>query len=953
MSYIFLVLLSLRSDSDIKIRRLFNIYLVGMIYWQFVSIMVNLSNTAETALFWYNLLISGTGLYSVLYFPFTRAFLGIKKQKRFAILAYAVALGIFIFGLTGLTFTEARMGDFGTYVPEFTSVVYILSPFGYSFWLFGVFNLIREYLTTKSYFQKNRITYLLIGSAFVILGTASNFTSLQDYPVDITLNLINAIFIAYAVLRFRLLDIRQFLLRSVLYSVITATLVALYIGTIVLVEAVLSETIGYASPISGILAICILAMILLPIRNRLQSIIDGIFFRNRIDYQVATETLSRKATTIRDPNELTSLLINTASDTVRSAGAFALLKNEDESSFIVNSKTETLSHEISDIRIDEKDRLASWFDRTQKPIVTEEIKIDSGMSYLMELHETLFSRPEVSIIVPIFYENALTGLLVLGPKLSGTLYTNDDVRFLTTLANLAATALNNAMVYAEIERRLSEQTLLFIISETFRRTSDTEGSMSEILRVLENFLRVEGCGFAYFDRRRTFRRFSADECLVPILEAIKDKKAALEEYYTLYGDGVFKPPAPLLESLAAAGDTSKVGDFHKHAFIPLRQKSELIGILLIPRKGDSARTDQREVDLLKTIRSIVSQGLMLQRTINNLISVTSYNEHILNSLNDMGDLLIVTNLDRTIGSVNMAACEVLGYTEEELVGGSIDMIAPQDDALFKTERMRGFMDGDSITNYSISLRAKTGEEIPMLYSATALSNEEGKSEAVVGIARDITEHIRAEEVKKNMLMMREIHHRIKNNLQVISSLLYLQSDYVEDDSTKQMFIESQDRVHSMALIHERLYRTEDMAGIEFGQYIESLTRSLLSSYSGQDMTIELNLQLTENVLLSMDAAVPCGLIVNELVTNSLKHGFQAKREGNLLIVLEPFEIDGHTNYRLSVSDDGAGLPDNFDYANSDTLGLQLVTTLVRQLDGVIDVQSREGTSITIEFPERG
>jgi two-component sensor histidine kinase len=190
---------------------------------------------------------------------------------------------------------------------------------------------------------------------------------------------------------------------------------------------------------------------------------------------------------------------------------------------------------------------------------------------------------------------------------------------------------------------------------------------------------------------------------------------------------------------------------------------------------------------------------------------------------------------------------------------------------------------------------------------------------------------------------------------VISSLLHLQSGYVDDDATKEMFIESQNRVRSMALIHERLYRTESLVGVEFGQYLESLTRSLMFTYGAHEAAIDLQMNVDPGIHLGMDTAVPCGLIVNELVTNALKHGFDTKTGGIITISLEHTNAEAdpgaRRTFQLTIDDSGRGLPDSFDIEQSETLGLQLVTTLVEQLDGDIEVESNSGSKFIINFVE--
>jgi two-component sensor histidine kinase len=205
-------------------------------------------------------------------------------------------------------------------------------------------------------------------------------------------------------------------------------------------------------------------------------------------------------------------------------------------------------------------------------------------------------------------------------------------------------------------------------------------------------------------------------------------------------------------------------------------------------------------------------------------------------------------------------------------------------------------------------------------------------------------------LQEKEVLLQEIHHRVKNNLQVVSSLLNLQSRYIEDEKTLQMFRESQSRVKSMALIHERLYRSKDLAQIDFGEYVQTLTRDLFRSYQAQAGSVALKVDV-QDVFLGVDTAIPCGLIINELVSNALKYAFPDDRDGQLCVELA--SDDGQ--YVLAVRDNGVGLPDGLDIQSTETLGLRLVTTLVRQLRGTVELRSDGGTEFEIRFdrPARG
>jgi len=206
--------------------------------------------------------------------------------------------------------------------------------------------------------------------------------------------------------------------------------------------------------------------------------------------------------------------------------------------------------------------------------------------------------------------------------------------------------------------------------------------------------------------------------------------------------------------------------------------------------------------------------------------------------------------------------------------------------------------------------------------------------------------IRASLQEKDVLL-KEIHHRVKNNMQVISSLLNLQSRHIQDPNVLEMFKESQRRIRSMALIHERLYQSSDLSRIEFSQYVRNLAAHLFHSYQVDSSRIRLTMD-TEEVFLNINTAIPCGLIVNELISNALKHGFPDGRSGEMGLELHRVLGDG---YVLRVRDDGVGFPEGLDFRRTETLGMQIVVTLVSQIEGRLDLQRQSGTIFTLEFNE--
>ena len=225
------------------------------------------------------------------------------------------------------------------------------------------------------------------------------------------------------------------------------------------------------------------------------------------------------------------------------------------------------------------------------------------------------------------------------------------------------------------------------------------------------------------------------------------------------------------------------------------------------------------------------------------------------------------------------------------------------------------------------------------------------------VMRDITERRRAEDetrasLREKEVLLREIHHRVKNNLQVITSLLRLQSREFQDERYIRAFKGSENRIRSMALIHETLYQSDDLARVDFNYYINRLTSHLFRGYGVNVGRIRLKVE-AERLPLRIGLAIPCGLIVNELVSNALKHAFPEGREGEIRVSLRSLN---EKEIELAVGDDGIGLPEDADSEDGGSLGLYLVKILVEdQLHGEIEVDSSKGTAfrITFEAPGQG
>lgn len=204
-------------------------------------------------------------------------------------------------------------------------------------------------------------------------------------------------------------------------------------------------------------------------------------------------------------------------------------------------------------------------------------------------------------------------------------------------------------------------------------------------------------------------------------------------------------------------------------------------------------------------------------------------------------------------------------------------------------------------------------------------------------------------LKEKEVLIQEIHHRVKNNMAIISAFLNLQSQYILNEQDQQLFKESQDRIRTMSLVHEELYKSKDFTKIDLEEYVTNLVSNLCYSYTVDHLSVGISIEI-EGISLNMDTTLPLGLIINELVTNSLKYAFKESKKGAISIKIIP---KGKKKYLMELYDNGIGLPDDFDISESPSLGLQIVNNLIRQIDGTLSWQNTDGTGFTITFKEIG
>lgn len=395
----------------------------------------------------------------------------------------------------------------------------------------------------------------------------------------------------------------------------------------------------------------------------------------------------------------------------------------------------------------------------------------------------------------------------------------------------------------------------------------------------------------------------------------------------------------------------------------IRKDGDLVWVLLtVTLMRDETGAPQYFVAQIKDITERIQATTKLQATL-------ALQSAILSSSNMS---MIATDTEGRVVSFNRAAQHMLQYSPDEVIGYSITALIHDAHELdMRTEALSLELHrtvGPGFETLTAKARAglqdahewtyirKDGTRLPVLLEITAIRDAQGEVTGFLGIASDITDRKQKEQaiaaaLSEKEILLKEVYHRVKNNLQVITSLLNLQQRSLTEGAARSALKEAAERVRAMALVHEKLYRSEDLSSIALDEYIGDMCRQLGALAAAKERGIEIRTEL-DPVELGLEQAVPVGLLLNELISNCLKHGFPNGRTGEISIRLEHL-AEPARHVRLEISDNGIGLPADLSIPTTVSLGLKLVTTLASQIDGIFKLESRNGTHASLVFSLEG
>jgi PAS domain S-box-containing protein len=507
-----------------------------------------------------------------------------------------------------------------------------------------------------------------------------------------------------------------------------------------------------------------------------------------------------------------------------------------------------------------------------------------------------------------------------------------------------------AMEASERKRMERVNESIFQISEAANSAQNLQGLFQSIHQVISGLMPASNFYISLYDSHLSILSFPY---FVDEFDSAPEPKPlgrGLTEYVLRTGQALLASPEVFAE-LERRGEVESIGaPSIDWLGVPLNIDGKTIGVLVVQTYTEGLRYGEEDKNILKFVCDQIAMVIHRKKTEEDVQERERFLSSMFESIQDGISILAE---DYTVLRVNKAIENWYSHTLPLVGKKCYEAYHLRDKPCESCPTRRSLKTSEAA--YEVVAKVGQGGEVIGwldLYSFPLIDKKTGQMKGVIEYVRDITERKKAEDrlqasLQEKEVLLKEVHHRVKNNMQVISSLLNLQSRHVKDPEVLEMFKESQRRIRSMALIHERLYQSSDFSRIEFSEYIRNLATHLFHSYQVDASRVQLKIE-AEKVHLNINTAIPCGLIVNELVSNALKHGFPEGRKGQLEIDLSRVKGDG---YRLRVRDDGVGFPEGLDFRKTETLGMQIVGTLISQIDASIDLVRDKGTEFTIHFQE--
>ncbi len=560
---------------------------------------------------------------------------------------------------------------------------------------------------------------------------------------------------------------------------------------------------------------------------------------------------------------------------------------------------------------------------------------------LSPCHIELLAKNKIraNLVVPIVYQNQLWGLIGAHQSSEPRIWQSLEVDLLENLSIQLAIAIQQSQLYQQVQKELKERIA-------------AQSKLKKLNQKLE--LRVIERTEELHQSQEYLRQITENIESVFWIKSLEEKKLLYvsEAYQKIWGhssrelyqssekwlDFIYPEDCP---RIIAALPKQIHGEYNEQYRI-IRADGEIRWIQdrafpICDQEGNIYRIAGIAEDI--TQRKQIEETLKLQ-------------ERAIAASNN-GIIIVDARLaEKTTIFVNTAFEKITGYSAEEVIGRNCRFLQGNDREQAGLKEIRTALQNKQSCKVIIRNYRKDGTLFWNELNISPIYDDHENITHFIGIQNDVTKRKEAEEQIKSSLeqkeiLLKEVHHRVKNNLLVISSLLYWQAEYITDPTTLKIFEQSQYRIQSMALIHEKLYQSKNLAKIDLSEYLETLAKQLECSLNSDYQKVVINFDL-QSIFLNVETATPCGLIVNELIANVFEHAFPNHETGEIWLRVKQ---DADKRVTIIIEDNGIGLPADLDIQNTESLGLQLIFLLTKQLEGEITVTCHNGTKFVLTFSE--
>jgi len=962
-----------------RLNQVFSLYLLSMMLWQLAYLMVSLSDTAEQALLWYRFVVAVVSGQFIIYSIFTRTLLRIRGSSasvQGGLLVWGVTVVWVLLGKEPAFFTGIHQDEVtGLFVPTFGPLLPILGAPNYLFLGYAILNLIRAYRSTRSNLQRSRIQYLLLGVGLVVLGTVANFVpQLQPYPIDVGANIINAICIAYAILRYQLLNISLVVRKGLLYSIPTVIIGFSYFLVAFLAVGLFHLVAGYQLVLSLIVG-AVTAILAEPLRNRVQSWVDRLFFHEKYDSTLMLQRLSRTAASVLDLDILAGMILEAVVTTLHVEKAALLLKHEKSGQFRLMAQRGVDQETDFALRTDHP--LMEWLSSHEHTLTMRDVEVMPQFRALWEKERQDLARLGAQLFIPLKAKGTLVGIFAVGGKLSEEAFSRDEQLTLETLANQTAVAVENARLYATEQRRLKESLILLDIAAAVGSTLD----LTQVLKLIAQRT-AEACGA---HRCSIFLLDEPRQRLLPLMSQFASgatdgqlwERYRYETYEQTIDEvsilnRVFQDRQPLVLDADTIGRLPEawVTPFNVHslAIVPLVSRDRVIGAMALDHVEAGKRFGQEQISLAMTIGSQAAAAIENARLHEQTMEEKAKTEVVLQET--FGGIVVVDDNLRIV-SMNPGAELITGYGVEEVLGTYISDVFGAEIAGPDTPLTRACKTGERVPPVEITISGRLGSR-DVLLGATPLSTAGGLPSHCLLSFADISKLKEVDRLKSNIVA--NVSHELRTPLSSIKAyteLLLLGAEQ-PDLELRRTWLSVIDRETDRlaALINNLL----DLSRLEsrlvkvikeplhLGEVIADVVALLKVQAEQRHIEIELDVQPGLPQLMAEEGLIRS--VAKNLVSNAIKFSHDG---GHVHIWVS----EDNGNLKFSVEDKGVGIPQDaiphlftkFFRVPSPAvaemqgtgLGLALAREAVIAHGGHIEVESTlgKGSRFTVILPATG